>query len=44
MVYSDSHAHLDSFPQEDLDIVFAQMKEKKSRTGPERIYQSANFR
>lgn len=28
MVYSDSHSHLDSYPQEDLDIVFAQMKEK----------------
>jgi len=29
MSYSDSHVHLDSFPQEDLDIVFAAMKAKK---------------
>jgi len=29
MVYSDSHAHLDSFPQEELDLIFAQMKAKQ---------------
>lgn len=26
MVYSDSHVHLDSYPEEDLDTIFAQMK------------------